>query len=152
MGRVKKLQAPRPTRGSFARAEPLVVIVVPTRELAIQIFDEARRMCYRSMMRPCVAYGGLPMQITREQLGKGCEILIATPGRLCSLMDKPHILSMSRVKYTIIDEADEMLDQDWAEELAKIMSGGGKSAPPPLVAPSIANTLQTPTRTPITST
>ncbi|KAK5717381.1 hypothetical protein LTR15_009275 [Elasticomyces elasticus] len=132
MGKAKKLCAPKPNyadpsynpKFSMVRAEPLVVIVVPTRELAMQIFDEARRLCYRSMLRPCVAYGGLPMGITCEELGKGCDILIATPGRLCHLMEKPELLTMSRVKYTIIDEADEMLDQDWSEELQKIMAGG----------------------------
>jgi ATP-dependent RNA helicase DDX3X len=109
MGKAKKLAAPRPdvTAPGYnpklhtVKAEPLVVIVVPTRELAMQIFDEARRMCYRSMLRPCVAYGGLPMQITREQLGGGCDVLIATPGRLCDLMDKAHLLTMSRVKYVL---------------------------------------------------
>lgn len=134
MGKAKKLAAPRPdtTAPGFnlalhkVRAEPLVVIVVPTRELTLQIFDEARRMCYRSMLRPCVAYGGLPMGITKDELGKGCDVLIATPGRLCDLMDKPDILTMSRVKYTVIDEADEMLESDWDEELRKIMSGGGR--------------------------
>ena len=106
MGKIKKLGAARPntTAADFdlrlhkVKAEPLVVVVVPTRELAMQIFDEARRMCYRSMLRPCVAYGGLPMGITLDELGKGCDVLIATPGRLCDLMDKPHILTMSRVK------------------------------------------------------
>ncbi|KAK3635451.1 hypothetical protein LTR56_014735 [Elasticomyces elasticus] len=132
MGKAKKLCGPRPKyddpsynpKFSNVRAEPLVVIVVPTRELAMQIFDEARRMCYRSMLRPCVAYGGLPMGIMCDDLGKGCDILIATPGRLCHLMEKPDLLTMSRIKYTIIDEADEMLNQDWAEELQKIMAGG----------------------------
>jgi ATP-dependent RNA helicase DDX3X len=109
MGKAKKLCATKPditapgynNKLHTVRAEPLVVIVVPTRELAMQIFDEARRMCYRSMLRPCVVYGGLPMAITREQLGAGCDVLIATPGRLCDLMDKPHILTMSRVKYVL---------------------------------------------------
>lgn len=106
MGKAKKLCAPKPdvTAGRYdhrinhVRAEPLVVIIVPTRELAIQVFDEARRMCYRSMLRPCVAYGGLPMKICIEELGKGCDILIGTTGRLCDLMDKPDVLTMSRVK------------------------------------------------------
>ncbi|KAF2773871.1 DEAD-domain-containing protein [Teratosphaeria nubilosa] len=132
MGKAKKLCAPKPNvldpaynpRLHKVRAEPLVVIVVPTRELAIQIFDEARRMCYRSKLRPCVAYGGLPPQTALEELGKGCDILIATPGRLCDYMDRPDVLTMSRVKYTIIDEADEMLHQDWEEQLKKIMAGG----------------------------
>ena len=107
MGKAKKLTGPKPNilapgynpRYSKVVAEPLVVIVVPTRELAMQIWDEARRMCYRSMLRPCVVYGGLPMPVTKDELGKGCDILIATPGRLCDLMDKPDILSMRRVKY-----------------------------------------------------
>ncbi len=106
MGKAKKLAAPKPDTTApgydparhTVKAEPLVVIVVPTRELAMQIFDEARRMCYRSMLRPCVVYGGLPMGITRADLGAGCDVLIATPGRLCDLMDKPHILSLSRCK------------------------------------------------------
>ncbi|KAI7567401.1 DEAD/DEAH box RNA helicase [Hortaea werneckii] len=132
MGKAKKLAAPKPNttdanynpRFHKVRAEPLVVIVVPTRELAVQIFDEARRMCYRSMLRPCVTYGGLPKGISLEELGKGCDIFIATPGRLCDLMDQPDVLTMSRVKYTIIDEADEMLHSDWEAELNKIMAGG----------------------------
>lgn len=106
MGKAKKLCAPRPdpTLPGYnpkihgCRAEPLVVIVVPTRELAIQIFDEARRLCYRSKLRPSVAYGGLPYSVCLEELGKGCDILIATPGRLCDLMNRPAVLTMSRVK------------------------------------------------------
>ncbi|KAK5111897.1 hypothetical protein LTR62_004629 [Meristemomyces frigidus] len=131
MGKAKKLCGAKAVVGdptSRVVAQPLVVIVAPTRELAMQIFDEARRLCYRSMLRPCVAYGGLPMKICIEELQKGCDILIASPGRLCDLMDKPHILTMSRVKYTIIDEADEMLDADWEEELGKIMAGGDTNA------------------------
>ncbi|KAI7282570.1 DEAD/DEAH box RNA helicase [Hortaea werneckii] len=132
MGKAKKLAAPKPNTAGASynprlhkvKAEPLVVIVVPTRELAIQIFDEARRMCYRSMLRPCVVYGGLPKSVSLEELGKGCDLLIATPGRLCDLMDQPDILTMSRVKYTILDEADEMLNSDWEVELNKIMAGG----------------------------
>jgi len=99
MGKAKKLCASKPAGFQKIRAEPLVVIVVPTRELAMQTWDEARRMCYRSMLRPCVVYGGMPMGMTFDDLGKGCDVLVATPGRLCDLMDKPHILSMSRVKY-----------------------------------------------------
>ena len=106
MGKAKKLAAPRPdcTQPGFdfkrhgIRAEPLVVIVVPTRELAIQIFDEARRMCYRSMLRPAVVYGGLPMGVCCEELAKGCDVLIGTPGRLWHIMQRPELITMSRVK------------------------------------------------------
>ncbi|CAG8926361.1 unnamed protein product [Penicillium salamii] len=131
MGKAKKLAAPRPnTVQGFdmvrdgVRAEPLVLIVCPTRELATQIFDEARRLCYRSMLRPCVAYGGAPSRAQREELQKGCDILIATPGRLLDFMEQTHVLSLRRVRYTVIDEADEMLDADWETEFKRIMSGG----------------------------
>ncbi|KAL4975182.1 P-loop containing nucleoside triphosphate hydrolase protein [Aspergillus desertorum] len=131
MGKAKKLAAPRPNLAvgfdpimDAVRAEPLVLIVAPTRELATQIFDEARRLCYRSMLRPCVVYGGAPVADQRNELQKGCDILIGTPGRLLDFMDQPHILSLRRVKYTIIDEADELSLSDWEEDFKKIMSGG----------------------------
>lgn len=133
MGKAKKLAAPRPNpavyRAGFdkpVKAEPLVCVVCPTRELAIQIFMEARKLCYRSMLRPCVVYGGGPLRYQIDQLSLGCDILIATPGRLIDFMDRPDNLTMRRLKYMVIDEADEMLHGDWEEDMAKIMGGGGK--------------------------
>ena len=133
MGKAKKLAAFRPNPASFVpgvtppvRAEPLVLIVCPTRELATQIFDEARRFCYRTMLRPCVTYGGGPLGAQIEQLQKGCDVLIGSPGRLCDLISKPHILSLKRLKYMVIDEADEMMHSDWETEMKTIMSGGGE--------------------------
>jgi len=109
------------------RAEPLILVVCPTRELALQIFHEARRLSYRSSFRLATAYGGIPLKMNLQQLGKGCDILIGTPGRLADLLDRPEILSMQRVKYTIIDEADEMLtSQSYVDALSKILEGGGK--------------------------
>lgn len=105
MGKVKKLAARRPNLGNgfnpesdSVRAEPLILVVAPTRELCCQIFDESRRLCYRSMLRPCVAYGGGPVREQIAELTKGCDILIATPGRLIDFMAKPGILSLTRVR------------------------------------------------------
>jgi ATP-dependent RNA helicase DDX3X len=131
MGKAKKLAAPRPGLGydparDRVRAEPLVLVIAPTRELCCQIFDEARRLCYRSMLRPCVAYGGAPLREQAAQLNRGCDILIASPGRLIDFMSRPNVLSLARLRYTIIDEADEMLHDDWGDDMAKIMGGGGK--------------------------
>jgi ATP-dependent RNA helicase DDX3X len=134
MGKAKKLAAPRPNPVTYqegvtprVRAEPLVLIVCPSRELATQIFDEARRFCYRSMLRPCVVYGGGPIGEQVRQLQKGCDVLIGTPGRLVDFIGRPETLTLKRLKYMVIDEADEMLQADWQDELSKIMSGGGKS-------------------------
>ena len=138
MGKAKKLCAPHPNPATFisgetpgVRAEPLVLIVAPCRELATQIFDEARRFCYRSMLRPAVVYGGGPIAEQIRQLEKGCDILIGTPGRLCDFINRPHLLTLRRLKYMVIDEADEMLNTDWEAELKQIMSGGGKSLSTP---------------------
>ncbi|KAK4248872.1 P-loop containing nucleoside triphosphate hydrolase protein [Corynascus novoguineensis] len=131
MGKAKKLAAPRPNPATFqegvdqrVRAEPLVVVVCPTRELAVQIFNEARKFCYRTMLRPCVVYGGGTMRDQEDQLQKGCDLLVATPGRLLHFMNKPSVLTLRRVRYMVIDEADEMLMDDWKEELNLILSGG----------------------------
>ncbi|KAI1881887.1 hypothetical protein JX265_000713 [Neoarthrinium moseri] len=131
MGKAKKLAAPRPNPVAVesgaappVTAEPLVVIVCPARELAVQIFNEARKFCYRTMLRPAVIYGGSPIREQIGQLQKGCDVLVATPGRLIDMMERPHVLSLRRVRYMVIDEADEMLHSDWEEEFNKILSGG----------------------------
>lgn len=131
MGKAKKLAAPRPNPATYrpgidppVRAEPLVVIVCPSRELAVQIFNEARKFCYRSMLRPCVVYGGGSMKDQAMQLQKGCDILIASPGRLIDFMGRPDALTFRRVRYMVIDEADELLMDDWKDELDQILSGG----------------------------
>ena len=104
MGKARKLAAPRPnlTRPYIperdgVRAEPLILVVAPTRELSTQIFDEARRLCYRSMLRPCVIYGGAPAGEQLDEIRKGCDVLIATPGRLIDFMERGD-LSLCRVK------------------------------------------------------
>ncbi|QDS68158.1 hypothetical protein FKW77_010359 [Venturia effusa] len=130
MGKAKKLAAKRPDPSKYnpttdrVRAEPLVLIVCPTRELCIQIFDECRRLCYRTMLRPCVAYGGGPLGQQIEELAKGCDIIVCTPGRLKDLINKPSVLSLRRVRYTVVDEADELLHGDWEEDMKAIMTGG----------------------------
>ncbi|KAM0252695.1 hypothetical protein ACHAP5_000987 [Fusarium lateritium] len=130
MGKAKKLAAFRPNPLTFREgvdevvAEPLVLIVVPTRELALQIFNEARKLCYRTMLRPCVVYGGVPVRAQTSLLSKGCDILVGTPGRLVDFIQRPLNLTLRRLRYMVIDEADELLNDDWAEELNPILSGG----------------------------
>ncbi|KAF2856763.1 DEAD-domain-containing protein [Plenodomus tracheiphilus IPT5] len=128
MGKARQLAAPRPSATRYnpltdrVRAEPLVLVVCPTRELACQIFDEAR-LCYRTMLRPCVIYGGAPTKGQREQLEMGCDVLIATPGRLMDFMSNNNLLSFKRLKFTVIDEADELLSDGWDEIMEKLFSG-----------------------------
>lgn len=134
MGKARQLAAPRPNPTRYnaltdrVTAEPLVLVVCPTRELACQIFDEARRLCYRTMLRPCVIYGGAPSRNQREQLEMGCDILIATPGRLMDFMQNLKLLSFRRLKFTVIDEADELLSSGWEETMETLFSGSGMFA------------------------
>ncbi|KAF2271006.1 P-loop containing nucleoside triphosphate hydrolase protein [Lojkania enalia] len=131
MGKARMLAAPRPNPTRYnpvtdrVRAEPLVLVVCPTRELACQIFDECRRLCYRTMLRPCVIYGGAPTRGQREQLEMGCDILIATPGRLLDFMRNPGLLSFARLKFTVIDEADELFSGGWEETIESLFQGNG---------------------------
>ena len=107
MGKAKKLSAPRANLASGfnvftngVRAEPLILVIVPTRELAAQIFNEARRLCYRSMLRPCLVYGGAPQKDQIIELRKGCDLLIATPGRLIDFSNRDNkLLSLKRIRY-----------------------------------------------------
>ncbi|RYO27653.1 ATP-dependent RNA helicase [Alternaria arborescens] len=134
MGKARQLAAPRPNPVRYnpltdkVRAEPLVLIVCPTRELACQIFDEARRLCYRTMLRPCVVYGGAPTKNQREQLEMGCDILVATPGRLMDFMQNVNLLSFRRLKFTVIDEADELLSTGWEEAMEKLFQGSDQNS------------------------
>ena len=104
MGKARDIAAPRPHPLRYNRdtdrviAEPLMLIVCPSRELAGQIFDETRRLCYRSMLRPCVVYGGAPAARQRESLEKGCDVLVATPGRLFDFMQNKSLISLKRLK------------------------------------------------------
>ncbi len=92
MGKAKKLCAPRPNPALFrsgydkgVRAEPLVLIVVPTRELATQIFDEARRFCYRTMFSPCVVYGKFIERHTTIQNANWKKVVAHCPSNSPSL-------------------------------------------------------------------
>ena len=134
MGKAKKLAAARPNPLRYnavsdaVRAEPLVLIMCPTRELATQIFDDARRFCYRSMLRPACLYGGAPKREQIEELKRGCDVLIGTPGRLKDVVEnEPRWLSLDRLKYTVIDEADELLNDDWEDEMKPLLGGGASS-------------------------
>lgn len=68
--------------GQRRRHYPLVLILAPTRELACQIYDEAKKFSYRSNVRPCVVYGGADAGQQMRDLDNGCQLLVATPGKL----------------------------------------------------------------------
>ena len=69
-----------------------------------------------------VIYGGADLKIQREQIAKGCDILVATPGRLKDMLGRG-IVSLSHVRHVVLDEADRMLDMGFEPQIREIMLG-----------------------------
>lgn len=99
------LPEPENRRGkaSFTTA----LILAPTRELVVQIFEEAQKFCYCTGIRPVVVYGGTNIQMQQRELELGADILVATPGRLVDLIERGRV-RLDNVRFLILDEADRM--------------------------------------------
>ncbi|KAI8143938.1 P-loop containing nucleoside triphosphate hydrolase protein [Fennellomyces sp. T-0311] len=110
-------------RGGYrSKANPEVLILAPTRELTSQIYVEARKFTYRSYVRPCVVYGGADIGRQLREIDRGCNVLVATPGRLVDLMERGRI-SLSNIRYLVLDEADRMLDMGFEPQIRRIVQG-----------------------------
>lgn len=90
-------------------ALPLAVVLAPTRELASQIHLDARRLIYGSHLKAVCVYGGNDLRTQLVELSTGCDLIVATPGRLNDLVDRGCV-SLSMVSLLVLDEADRMLD------------------------------------------
>ncbi|GER47007.1 ATP-dependent RNA helicase ded1 [Striga asiatica] len=109
-------------------ASPLSLILAPTRELACQIHDEATKFSYQTGVRVVAVYGGAPIFQQLRKLEMGVEILVATPGRLVDMIERGRV-SLSKVKYLALDEADRMLDMGFEPQVRKIVQQ--MEMPPP---------------------
>ena len=105
---------PRDTRGG-----PNVLIMCPTRELALQIDDEVKKYQYRGIESVCV-YGGGDRKKQMSVVTDGVQIIIATPGRLNDLVES-NVLCVESVTYLVLDEADRMLDMGFEPQIRKIL-------------------------------
>jgi ATP-dependent RNA helicase DDX3X len=106
--------------GRQRKALPTSLILAPTRELVSQIYDEARKFAYRSWVRPCVVYGGADIGSQLRQIERGCDLLVATPGRLVDLIERGRI-SLQSIRYLVLDEADRMLDMGFEPQIRRIV-------------------------------
>ncbi|MGD8501719.1 MAG: DEAD/DEAH box helicase [Phycisphaerales bacterium] len=96
------------------------LILVPTRELALQYVGEISDIARRTNVKPCAVYGGFPIQIQTAKLNHGVDILVATPGRLIDLLRNTS-LSLSNVRTFVLDEADEMLNMGFISDVEFII-------------------------------
>jgi len=100
---------------------PITLVLAPTRELALQIKEECDKFGASSEIKNTVVYGGVPKRAQIDVLRRGCEIVIATPGRLIDHLEM-NTTNLRRVTYLVLDEADRMLDMGFEPQLRKIVS------------------------------
>jgi len=96
------------------------LVVAPTRELAIQITEEIKKLGRHTGIKPATVYGGQGMGIQLDQLKRGAEIVVATPGRLIDHLKRGSI-KLDKVAHLVLDEADTMLDMGFIEDIEFIL-------------------------------
>ncbi len=105
----------------FGLAHPQGVVICPTRELCLQISEDIKKLCkYVKGAGVAAVYGGASIENQRNQLKKGAQIIVATPGRLLDLINRK-IAKLSKISYLVLDEADEMLNMGFQEDIDAIL-------------------------------
>ncbi|WP_326525859.1 DEAD/DEAH box helicase [Sphingomonas sp.] len=97
-----------------------MLVLAPTRELAAQIADNARGYSKFARLSVVTVFGGTSVHKNKVELSRGCDILVATPGRLLDLIDEGH-LSLSAVEIFVLDEADQMMDLGFIHALKRVV-------------------------------
>jgi len=100
---------------------PYILIMAPTRELAEQINAEAKKVIAGLGIHSVAIYGGVKIYEQARKLTYGCEILVATPGRLIDMLKQKKV-SVGFVKYVVLDEADEMLNMGFLPQIREVFS------------------------------
>lgn len=96
------------------------IILTPTRELAVQISEELKSFAVNKKLNISLAYGGTAVQDQIKSIKRGCDILIATPGRVLDLI-KRKVVKLNKIKYFVLDEADEMLNMGFIDDIESIL-------------------------------
>ncbi|OWT71360.1 MULTISPECIES: DEAD/DEAH box helicase [unclassified Achromobacter] len=105
---------------SPARHPVRALMLTPTRELADQVFENVKRYSARTPLRAAVVFGGVDIGPQKEALRNGCEVLVATPGRLLDHVEQKNV-NLGQVSVLVLDEADRMLDMGFLPDLDRII-------------------------------
>jgi len=98
------------------------LILVPTRELALQYVEEINNIARQAGVIPFAIFGGVSMEVQRAKLSDGVHVLVATPGRLIDFLYHSTFVDLSQVRTLTLDEADEMLNMGFLEDVDFILS------------------------------
>jgi superfamily II DNA/RNA helicase len=118
---IQKLLPGSSSSASPARHPIRALVLTPTRELAVQVSENAANYSRHTDLRSTVVFGGVDMQPQVAQLRSGIEILIATPGRLLDHLGSK-TANLSQVEILVLDEADRMLDMGFLPDLQRIIN------------------------------
>ena len=129
---------PRDGRGS----RPTALVLAPTRELAMQVGEAIHKYGRELGVRVVPVYGGQPITAQLARLARGVDVVVATPGRAVDHLDRG-TLRFDEVTMVVLDEADEMLDMGFADDLDKILSSLPKQRQTALFSATIAGPIAT---------
>jgi ATP-dependent RNA helicase DeaD len=101
------------------------IILAPTRELAIQVNDELARIAKYSRVRMLPVYGGQPIDRQIRALKSGIDIVVGTPGRVLDLIRR-NLIDLNYIKFLVLDEADEMLNMGFIDDIEEILKNANK--------------------------
>ncbi len=105
---------------------PHAIVLCPTRELAVQVTGELTKLGAYAGVKPLAVYGGQAMSVQLDALHAGAQVVVATPGRLMDHMER-RTIDLQQVKIVILDEADQMLDIGFADDIERILRRTPKS-------------------------
>ena len=106
---------------SPARHPVRALVLLPTRELAVQVAEQVKLYAKYTHLNSAVVFGGMDMKGQTAELKKGVEVLVATPGRLLAHIEAKNAV-LNQVEYVVLDEADRMLDIGFLPDLQRILS------------------------------
>jgi ATP-dependent RNA helicase DeaD len=101
-------------------AAPQAIVLVPTRELAVQVRDECMKLAEGRHIHVVALYGGKPIRKQTEQLAQGAAFVVGTPGRVLDLISRGALV-LGEVRFVVLDEADRMLDIGFRPDIEKIL-------------------------------
>ena len=117
------------------------LILTPTRELAVQVCQAMKSFVDRNESRILAIYGGQSIERQIQQLNRGVQIVVGTPGRVIDLLDRGN-LKLDKVKFVVLDEADEMLSMGFIDDVIKILASAPKERQTALFSATMPSAIQ----------